>query len=716
MASITLAGSLLDPDGFISIGDQVRFTHKSNTGQTIKSAVSIITIPPSGNYNITLQYGLVKVDYKDMLTNTFTNLGVVTVNQNNPATTLPELLNAAVPPSSQEMIEFQAILADCIAAKDDAEQAVADIDALTGQQTTLGLINSAVAYTVDKVLETSGFTTSGDGGSGSWKQNGVTGQTPSQTPAQLGDALLNDASGNQWGLVHNGTINIGSLGDLSTDCGVISQLAINSGRAKKYILSGNCPFTTTCLITTGDVEINTEAAYIDASGLFGADVKNSPDAVFHVLGSVFGTTSMSADASENDTIITVADGGQLSEGEPIYIKSDGELWYTEAGTQIFVQMINIVKSIAGNVITLLEPLDFDFDATTHTVSVESWSTVKNVTIKHGNSYGGNYRRNLQNGVGIGFVYAQYFNGLDVSGKIIDGFENTAIRAEKGVDFKSHDTTIRGLKSDYETAITEDVNSGFYGVFAVTVKDFSMSNVSGYRVRHLQDAANGTKGIVNNVRGYYCHRPTLGCHSGTHTINYTNIKSIGGAGGLQWRGYDLFINGAYVDCPTQKSSGIYDITGGAGDKPAKRVILGADVTAERNAISIKGKVSELKIESSSLLGGIVGNYHAIDIESTYIEKALISSAVESINGQYNIYFSSSSATNLKVIDIKDSVFNGATNSHVRLNTPAGVAGLRVRGCTFEVGKTFDININNLTNWSVVNENYKDDGTAATINGS
>ena len=137
MASITLAGSLLDPDGFISIGDQVRFTHKSNTGQTIKSAVSIITIPPSGNYNITLQYGLVKVDYKDILTNTFTNLGVVTVNQNNPATTLPELLNAAVPPSSQEMIEFQAILADCVAQANnaatsatEAEQAVTDIDAL----------------------------------------------------------------------------------------------------------------------------------------------------------------------------------------------------------------------------------------------------------------------------------------------------------------------------------------------------------------------------------------------------------------------------------------------------------------------------------------------------------------------------------------------------------------------------------------------------------
>ena len=113
MAFITLTGNLLDPGGFLAIGDQVRFTHKSSTGSTIKSSVNVITIPNSGNYSITLQYGLVKVDYKDSSSNTFTNLGVVTVNPDNLSTTLPELLNAVVPPSSQEMIEFQTILAEC---------------------------------------------------------------------------------------------------------------------------------------------------------------------------------------------------------------------------------------------------------------------------------------------------------------------------------------------------------------------------------------------------------------------------------------------------------------------------------------------------------------------------------------------------------------------------------------------------------------------------
>ncbi len=69
--------------------------------------------------------------------------------------------------------------------------------------TTTDLINGKPIYDLDRIIETSGFTTAGDGGAGKWKQNGVTGQTPSQTPAQLGDALINDASGNQWEIVLN---------------------------------------------------------------------------------------------------------------------------------------------------------------------------------------------------------------------------------------------------------------------------------------------------------------------------------------------------------------------------------------------------------------------------------------------------------------------------------------------------------------------------------
>tara|TARA_R110000850_G_scaffold25233_2_gene72974 strand:- start:559 stop:3123 length:2565 start_codon:yes stop_codon:yes gene_type:complete len=128
MANITLAGTLRDPNGDLAVGDKIRFTHKSTTGETVKSASSILTIDPTGVYSIDLEYGLILVEYKDARNSQFENLGVATVNGTNPATTIPELLNALVPVSSAELIEFQAILADCVAAKDAAEAAAATLD------------------------------------------------------------------------------------------------------------------------------------------------------------------------------------------------------------------------------------------------------------------------------------------------------------------------------------------------------------------------------------------------------------------------------------------------------------------------------------------------------------------------------------------------------------------------------------------------------------
>ena len=156
MASITLAGTLLDPNSDLSVGDELRFTHDSTTGQTLKGAVSKLIIGQDGAYSLPLQYGLVLVEYKDSRSTQFKNLGVATVNGDNPATTIPELLNALVPVSSAELIEFQAILADAVTAKNAA--VVAETGAVTARdvavaasiiqyQTFAGLL--AISETVD---------------------------------------------------------------------------------------------------------------------------------------------------------------------------------------------------------------------------------------------------------------------------------------------------------------------------------------------------------------------------------------------------------------------------------------------------------------------------------------------------------------------------------------------------------------------------------------
>lgn len=151
MAFITLSGTLLDPNGDLAVGDQIRFTHKSTTGETVESAVSIITVNPAGTYLLDLQYGLVLVEYKDIKNPQFKNLGVATVNSTNPATTIPELLNALVPVSSAELIEFQGILADCVTAQVAAEAAQVAAEAAAA---TLDLINDlSQAYIFDTVTE-----------------------------------------------------------------------------------------------------------------------------------------------------------------------------------------------------------------------------------------------------------------------------------------------------------------------------------------------------------------------------------------------------------------------------------------------------------------------------------------------------------------------------------------------------------------------------------
>ncbi len=92
MASITLSGKLLEPGGFFAIGDKIRFTHETNTGKVVKSSITEITIPTSGSYLIELQYGVIRIDYQDVKSSTYTRIGSVTVNQDSTATTIPELL------------------------------------------------------------------------------------------------------------------------------------------------------------------------------------------------------------------------------------------------------------------------------------------------------------------------------------------------------------------------------------------------------------------------------------------------------------------------------------------------------------------------------------------------------------------------------------------------------------------------------------------------
>lgn len=79
------------------------------------------------------------------------------------------------------------------------------------EMTTTGLINSNRRWQTGDIIETTGFTTAGDGGGASWRKTGNTG-TASQLPAQLLDGLIRDARGDEWELVFSESIKLESLG------------------------------------------------------------------------------------------------------------------------------------------------------------------------------------------------------------------------------------------------------------------------------------------------------------------------------------------------------------------------------------------------------------------------------------------------------------------------------------------------------------------------
>tara|TARA_R110000764_G_scaffold176955_3_gene263179 strand:- start:983 stop:3208 length:2226 start_codon:yes stop_codon:yes gene_type:complete len=248
MANITLAGILKDSIGQIDVGAIVTFTHLTTTGETIKGTSNNLVVAPDGAYSINLQYGQIRVDYTTRFTERF--VAIVVVNSDSTATNLPDLLNAAVPPTNAQLLQFQTILADTVTAKNAALVAetgastakagalvaetgaqAAEATLLATQITTAALIASTATFPSSTVINTIGYQNIFDRGHTKWVQNGVTGETASQSPSQLAINLLNDGNGNQWVMVSDGPWNVckfGAVGDGVVDDVLPIQAAINS--------------------------------------------------------------------------------------------------------------------------------------------------------------------------------------------------------------------------------------------------------------------------------------------------------------------------------------------------------------------------------------------------------------------------------------------------------------------------------------------------------
>lgn len=121
MASINLKGYLRETLGALSVGNKIRFTHASTTGETIAGSVTNYTVPDDGYYDINIEYGNVFIETSDKDSRSWQVHGTTTINADTAATTLPTLLNSVVPPTNQQILLFQSLVADAENARDASE-------------------------------------------------------------------------------------------------------------------------------------------------------------------------------------------------------------------------------------------------------------------------------------------------------------------------------------------------------------------------------------------------------------------------------------------------------------------------------------------------------------------------------------------------------------------------------------------------------------------
>ena len=161
MASIHLEGILVDSLGDIDVGGVLSFTHLTTTGETIATTQYDLVVPPDGVYSIDVEYGQIRIDYTTRYTERF--VGIVIVNSDSTATSIPELLNAAVPVTEPVILEMQTILADAVTAEAGA---VAAADSIPWHSfDTVALMSaSAVVFQDGASIYTRGYNSIDDGG------------------------------------------------------------------------------------------------------------------------------------------------------------------------------------------------------------------------------------------------------------------------------------------------------------------------------------------------------------------------------------------------------------------------------------------------------------------------------------------------------------------------------------------------------------------------
>lgn len=234
----------------------------------------------------------------------------------------------------------------------------------------------ASALTVSIVVQTKGYYTAGDGGGATYLI------AANQSVDGYGDHLL--ANNNVALIQGQNVINIksyGAIGDGVTDDSNAIYAAIDKGQ-DKVIDGGNYTYRVDSIHLANVDNTKIQNATFDTSNI--PDQGGSPDWVVTFSGTQGTSTTLTADGTSGDSVITVTDSSNLVADEWCWFQS-AAIW--ETSTNVILGQYAKVKSIDSSTqITLYDDLLYDFN-TADSATVAPITPKKNITIENINVIG-----------------------------------------------------------------------------------------------------------------------------------------------------------------------------------------------------------------------------------------------------------------------------------------------------------------------------------------
>jgi hypothetical protein len=388
-------------------------------------------------------------------------------------------------------------------------------------------------------LEILGYTTTGDGGGGTfyWDATSVVadngGTVIQATGVTTGRWMKVYADGDRLSLATFG------LATGATNFSVVFTAAINAHN-KLYVPAGTW---------TLDAQV-----ILDVSGV---DVKLSHDAILKyssaitspailLKGTETSTNNLTVNGVKGASTITITGADSIFAADEYIIISSLGLAYPTGRSYDYAYEINRIVSIAGDVITLREPLLLDY-ATTDTAEAAKVSWLTDVKISGGQLI--NTDSSVKDGVGT-----QYCIDFSIKDMVIENFNDSCIK----VDYSAN-----GRVSENQPSVFRDTDALNYGI---SIYRSRWVNVIHNRVKSERTAIDLTRLSAN------CSAVNNTCVGGinTHTVHYCVISSnTVSEGGSLIRGpyntvtgnnYTAFESGRQVGCAEAGADGPSVITG------------------------------------------------------------------------------------------------------------------------------------------------------------